>query len=184
MDFIFWPILIPICAIVGVFAYSIVRAVSSARVRELEVRERIAMIERGLVPPPEKDPGGFDRAMERYDRIRDDFGRYGRRSPSRYRSAGVTLMGVGFGLMLLIGVAGENPSSAVGVGGFVVLIGVAFFINSLLVRYDPPPPPPRDRSSSDSPRDTGPGSYRYGRPWPIHMVVGSGIITAPGRYHL
>ena len=26
------------------------------------------MIERGLVPPPEVDPHGFDRAMDRYDR--------------------------------------------------------------------------------------------------------------------
>ena len=38
--------------------------------RELEVRERIAMIERGLVPPPEVDPRGFDRAMDRYERYR------------------------------------------------------------------------------------------------------------------
>jgi hypothetical protein len=152
MDFLFWPFLIPICAIVGAFTYSIVRAVSSARVRELEVRERIAMIERGLVPPPERDPGGFDRAMDRYDRVREDVNGFGHRSPGRYRSAGVTLMGVGFGLMLLIGVAGENPSAAVGVGGFIVVMGMAFFINSLLGRFDPPVPLPRDRSSSEPPR--------------------------------
>jgi len=160
MDFMVWPFLIPICAIIGAFAYSIVRAVSYARVRELEVRERIAMIERGLVPPPEKDPGGFDRAMDRYDRVREVSERSGRRSPGRYRSAGVTLMGVGFGLMLLIGVAGDNASAGIGVGGFIVLIGVAFFINSLLVRYDPPPPPrewPSSQPSSGSsepPRST------------------------------
>jgi len=150
MDFFFWPILIPLCAIVGAFAYSIVRAVSYARVRELEVRERIAMIERGLVPPPEKDPGGFDRAMNRYERAREVSDRFGSRSPGRYRSAGVTLMGVGFGLMLLIGVAGENPASGVGVGGFIVIIGLAFFINSLLGRYDPPPPP-RERPPAEPP---------------------------------
>jgi hypothetical protein len=152
MDFLFWPILIPLCAIIGVFAYSIVKAVSFARVRELEVRERIAMIERGLVPPPEKDPGGFDRAMDRYDRVRRVGDRYEYRSPGRYRSAGVTLMGVGFGLMLLIGVAGDNPSSAVGVGGFIVVMGLAFFINSLLVRSDPLPPPRPDPPSGDAPR--------------------------------
>ena len=61
-------------------------------------------------------------------------------------------MGVGFGLMLLIGVAGDNPSAAVGVGGFIVVIGMAFFINSLLGRFDPPVPLPRDRSSSEPPR--------------------------------
>ena len=38
------------------------------RMRELRIRERIAMIEKGLVPPPEVDPAGFDRAMGRYDR--------------------------------------------------------------------------------------------------------------------
>ena len=52
-------------------------------------------------------------------------------APGRHRRAGVTLMGIGFGLMVLIGFAGESPSSAVGVGGFVVILGLAFFINSL-----------------------------------------------------
>ena len=101
--------------------------------RELEVRERIAMIERGLVPPPEVDPRGFDRAMDRYDRYRV-------RAPRRHRRAGVTLMGVGFGLMVLIGVRRREPLVRVGVGGFLVVIGLAFFINSLFDRNDPPMP--------------------------------------------
>ena len=58
-----WPFLIPIVGTICTFAYIIVLTLSKARVRELEVRERIAMIERGLVPPPEVDPRGFDRAM-------------------------------------------------------------------------------------------------------------------------
>ena len=45
-------------------------------------------------------------------------------------------MGVGFGLMVLIGFAGESPSPAVGVGGFLVIMGLAFFINS---RFDAQP---------------------------------------------
>ena len=48
-----WVFLIPIVAIIGSFTYVIVLTLSRARVRELEMRERIAMIERGLVPPPE-----------------------------------------------------------------------------------------------------------------------------------
>jgi hypothetical protein len=156
MEYLFWPILIPIVAIVGAFTYSIVRAIANARVRELEVRERIAMIERGLVPPPEKDPTGFDRAMSRYDRYRsDDDALLGRRSPGRYRTGGVTLIGVGFGLMLLIGVAGDNMSSAIGVGGFLVVMGLAFVVNSLIgERYEsrlsprdrvaPPPSSPQE----------------------------------------
>jgi hypothetical protein len=119
-----WPFLIPIVAIIGAFTYAVVQTLARARVRELEVRERIAMIERGLVPPPEVDPRGFDRAMDRYERYRE-------RSPGRHRRAGVTLMGVGFGLMLLIGVAGDSMSSGIGVGGFLVIMGFAFFINSL-----------------------------------------------------
>ena len=73
-----WPFLIPIFGIIGSFTYVIVLTLSRARVRELEVRERIAMIERGLVPPPEVDPRGFDRAMDRYERYRE-------RSPGRLR---------------------------------------------------------------------------------------------------
>ena len=65
-----WPFLIPIVGTICVFTYIIVLTLSKARVRELEVRERIALIERGLVPPPEVDPRGFDRAMYRFDRQR------------------------------------------------------------------------------------------------------------------
>jgi hypothetical protein len=133
--FMAWPFLIPIIAIVGAFTTAIVATLSRARVRELEIRERIAMIEKGLVPPPEVDPHGFDRAMDRYDRYSVRAG-----APRRHRSAGVTLMGVGFGLMVLIAFAGESPSSALGVGGFLVVIGLAFFLNSLFDRNDPPMP--------------------------------------------
>jgi hypothetical protein len=160
MDFMFSPFLIAIVAIVGAFTYSIVRAMAQARVRELEVRERIAMIERGLVPPPEKDPQGFDRAMSRYDRIRDeardqDWLRPGR-SHSRYRTGGVTLMGIGFGLMLLISVAGGAPEAGIGVGGFLVVMGLAFVVNSWLSRSDPPytrpMPPPSSSTTAEPPR--------------------------------
>jgi hypothetical protein len=156
----FWPVSIPFVAITGVFVYAIIQALARARVRELEVRERIAMIERGLVPPPEKDPGGFDRAMSVYGRYRDldddrDFqGR--RRTPARYRSAGVTLLGIGFGLMLLISVTGGAADAGIGVGGFLVIIGLAFLVNSWLTRYDPParpagpPPPPRPPDSGNT----------------------------------
>ena len=129
------PFLIPIVAIIGAFVTAIVATLSRARVRELEIRERIAMIEKGLVPPPEMDPAGFDRAMnqhERHDRTS--------RAP-RHRRAGITLMGVGFGMMVLIGFAGERGDlgSAIGVGGFLVVLGAAFFINSLFeLRHQPP----------------------------------------------
>jgi hypothetical protein len=136
--FVVNPFLIPITAIVGVFTFVIVKTLVRARVRELEIRERIAMIERGLVPAPEVDPRGFDRAMSRMER-RD----YSRGS-MRHRRAGVTMMGVGFGLMVLIGFTANEASVAIGVGGFLVVIGIAFFVNSLIDggSYDAPQAPP------------------------------------------
>src|SRR5881394_3647328 len=135
----FWSIFsIPALAIIGSFIYVIVQTLVRARVRELEVRERIAMIERGLVPAPEVDPRGFDRAMSRFER-RD----YSRGS-MRHRRAGVTMMGVGFGLMVLIGFTANDASVAIGVGGFLVVIGIAFFVNSLIDggSHDAQQPPP------------------------------------------
>src|ERR1700756_48578 len=113
---------IPIVAIVGGIIFSIGKTVMRPRVRELEIRERIAMIERGLVPPPEVDPRGFDHVMQRIERheVRSGAG--------RHRRAGVTLMGVGFGLMVLIAFAGGDARSAIGVGGFLAVVGFAFFI--------------------------------------------------------
>jgi len=134
--------LIPIIAIVGGITVAIVGMVHKARLRELEIKERIAMIERGMVPAPESDPRGFDRAitrLEQVQRIRDIQGN----ASARHRRAGITLMGVGFGLMVLISLAGnETPSTAIGVGGFLVVIGLAFFINALFDRRQQQVQPP------------------------------------------
>jgi hypothetical protein len=149
--------MIPIVAIIGGIAAAIVGTVMRARVRELEIRERIAMIEKGLVPPPEVDPRGFEQAMNRYDLLAAVSDR-ARRGGARHRRAGITLLGVGFGLMVLIGVAGDAPESGVGVGGFLVILGIAFFINSLFEgRTEPasPPsnsiPPPAGRAPDSMP---------------------------------
>jgi hypothetical protein len=130
MDWIGLPFLIPIVAIIGAFTYAIVNSAHRARVRELEIRERIAMIERGMVPAPEADPKGFDHAIDRLEkvnRIRDLQGQ----SSARHRRAGITLIGVGLGLMVLITFAGGSPEEGFGVGGFLAILGIAFFINSL-----------------------------------------------------
>jgi hypothetical protein len=127
----FW---IPIVVIIGAFIYAMVRTLARARVRELEIRERIAMIERGLMPPPEVDPRGFDRALHRLERPRFHTG------ARRHRRAGVVLIGIGFGLMVLIGFAAGESGVALGVGGFLVVVGLAFFINSLIDNWPEPPP--------------------------------------------
>jgi hypothetical protein len=141
------PFLIPIVAIVGGIFAGIVATLSRARVRELEIRERIAMIERGMVPPPETDPGGFDRRMDAVERLQRGRGHIA----PRHRSAGIILMSIGLGMYVLISFAGGLNREALGVGGFIAILGLGFFVNSLFFHYQPPPPqmsaPPNDAQS-------------------------------------
>ena len=136
------PFLIPITAIVGGILAGIVATVTRGRVRELEIRERIAMIERGMVPPPESDPEGFDRRMHSMERLQR------RDVAPRHRSAGVVLIAVGLGMIVLLTYAGDVPRQAIGIGGFIVILGLGFFVNSLMAhptlppRSNQPPPPP------------------------------------------
>ena len=158
-----WPFLIPIVGTICTFAYIIVLTLSKARVRELEVRERIAHDRAG--------PGAAARSRSARLRPGDarptTRNRY--RSPGRHRRAGVTLMGVGFGLMMLIGVAGGAMNEGIGVGGFFVIMGLAFFINSLFEhpddQYQPAPPRPRrsrpDDLGASTPRITDEFRSRY-----------------------
>jgi hypothetical protein len=146
MDGPIWA-LIPIAGIVGGISLAIYKTAAMARVRELEVRERIAMIEKGLIPSPESNPRGFEQAMSAMARgaNRDWYDdpqfhafmrhRYYRRA-ERQRGAGITLMGIGFGLMLLIGLAGGEPERGLGIGGFMAVFGLAFFLNSLFERRE------------------------------------------------
>jgi len=116
--------LIPMAAILGFWFFLISVSQAKARVRELQVRERIALIEKGMMPAPEVDPRGFERAAARYEYRRS-------RGTGRHRSAGITLIGVGLGLAMMIAFAGEDPQKALGIGGFIVMLGLAFLINSI-----------------------------------------------------
>jgi hypothetical protein len=150
----FSPFVVPVAAIVGWFTYAIIQTLSKARVRELEVRERIAMIERGLVPPPEVDPRGFDHAMSRMERL-EQYRGY-RHGSGRHRRAGVILVGVGLGLMVMIGFAGGEPGPAIGVGGFIAIIGASLFVSGMFEnRVDPPVTSP---GSFGAPTSTPPPS--------------------------
>jgi hypothetical protein len=145
----FWalgPFLIPIVAIAGGILAGIVATVTRARVRELEIRERIAMIERGMVPPPEADPETFDRRMQAMD-----YQRRGHVAP-RHRSAGVILIAIGFGMIVLLTYAGGLPREALGIGGFIVILGLGFFVNSLFA-----PQPAAPSRQADPPASPGPG---------------------------
>jgi hypothetical protein len=143
----FWSLgifVIPIVAIAGGIISGIVHTVMRARVRELEIRERIAMIERGLVPPPESDPETFDRRMYSMHQIQREH------VAPRHRSAGVVLMSVGLGMMVLLTYAGGVPRQGLGVGGFIMILGLGFFINSLFAPR-PPATSPAPPSSSSRP---------------------------------
>jgi len=131
----FSPFMIPIVAILGWAAISIVSSIGKARVRELEIRERIAMIERGMVPSPETDPNGFERRMHAIDQVQY------RHTAPKFRAGGVMVVSVGFGLMTLLWFVGE-PRVGIGIGGFLVIIGLGLLVNSILSAYAPPPPPP------------------------------------------
>jgi uncharacterized protein DUF6249 len=141
---------IPVVAIVGGLFVAMVGTISKARIRELEIRERIAMIERGLVPPPEKDPEVFEHRMQAIDRVQR------RDHAPRFRAGGIMTISVGLGLMTLLWSVGAAPEG-IGVGGFIVIIGLGLLVNSLFNRpqsyhYMPPQPP------TGGPSDTGPTS--------------------------
>lgn len=129
------PFLIPIVAIAGGILAGIVHTVTRGRVRELEIRERIAMIERGMVPPPESDPEAFDRRMHSVQLIQREH------VAPRHRSAGVVLIAVGLGMMVLLTYAGGVPRQGLGIGGFIVILGLGFFVNSLFAPRPPTFPP-------------------------------------------
>ena len=153
VDFGFWPLVVSVVAIVSGCAVAIVATIARKEVRALEIRERIAMIERGLVPPPEVDPGGFDRAMNQYDRRA--MRRSHRHAPFRHRRLGIIYMAIGFGLMMLIGI--DSLRLGIRVGGFFVVIGLALFINALFEPVSPSdtsgPSIPLSRPSGGSPHE-------------------------------
>ena len=86
-----------------------------AKVLEMAHRERLAMIERGLVPPALPEP---------------------QRSPRKGLRIGVLLVGLGLGVGLLsaLGLASEGESMlpGIGAGGLVLLIGAAFVVNGVI----------------------------------------------------
>ncbi|HUL72477.1 MAG TPA: DUF6249 domain-containing protein [Vicinamibacterales bacterium] len=133
--------IIPAIVLLGGFGFVYAGIYSRMKARELAHRERLAMIERGLVPPPESDP------KQLYASVL--VARAGTRS-SRQRSAGVLIVGLGLGLMMIISFVANDPQIGLGVGGAVTIFGAAMLVNAHLGRdetpapapFSPPPPPP------------------------------------------
>jgi len=139
MELFFSPFTVAIVAIVGGIMAGIVSTISKGRVREMEIRERIAMIERGLVPPPEADPAGFERSLRSVEGVQY------RHSNVRHRNGGIIVMAIGFGLMVLIAFTSGEVNVGIGVGGFLVILGFGLFLVSLWSASPLPLPPPVDR---------------------------------------
>jgi len=128
---------IPLIALIGGLIIGGMALQHRAKLRELAYKERIAMIERGLVPPPETDPGAFDRALG--EAVKTRVGAEPRAPGERalrHRTAGVALIALGLGLMLIIGFAGGAPGAGIGVGGAIMVVGAAGLVNSLFVAQD------------------------------------------------
>ena len=102
-----------------------------SEVLERQHRERMAMIERGNVPPPPSPR---------------------RSAPSLAMSLGIITVGLGLSLMMLISIASEAPSVGIGIGGAIVILGLSFIVRSLVVR------PPESSSTLISPPPVPPGA--------------------------
>ena len=121
---------------------------SRRHIREMEHRERLAMIERGLAPPPDFEALAAERTLSN-----DDASRYAR--IMRWRTAGIIMIGLGLAYFFLVAFAVRNPEIGIGVGGAFATIGAAFFVNALMLqrsfnahgvrRPERFPPPPGSR---------------------------------------
>ena len=122
--------LVSVMMVAGVFVLWIAIR-SRARLRELEFRERLAMIERGVAPAPERDPATFERVVMPPPPP----------TPKnvRTRSTGVMLINVGFALMILITFTGGSEEVGIGIGGAFAVLGAAFVVNAVLSSRDQPP---------------------------------------------
>ena len=121
-------ILFLLMTIVAGVALMITAMNNRRQIRELEHRERLAMIERGVMPSPETNPAAFEAAAGFSQPDKDEVARQ-----QRYRTAGVMLIGFGFGLIFVIGAAAGAPEVGWGIGGAWISLGAASLLNYWLM---------------------------------------------------
>jgi hypothetical protein len=115
-----WIAVVAIGAWAAIVLYRIYLA---GRTRDQAHRERLAMIEKGLVPPPETDP-------QRFDAMMDWRGRYGARG-QHSRRTGIILLALGLAFSL----TGYMQIGSIRMGGtagvLLIFLGVAFLLISV-----------------------------------------------------
>ena len=97
--------------------------VNRRAVREMEHRERLAMIQRGLLPAPESDPLGFEEGVEAFTGA--DL------KSERWRTAGTLTVGLGVALMILLTFSAGEFAVGFGVGGAFAALGAAILFNGI-----------------------------------------------------
>jgi hypothetical protein len=123
------------------------------RMREMTHRERLAMIDRGLIPTPDDDPIRLD-PIGRSSRVGGERG-------ERFRTAGVLMIGLGLGLTVLITFTAGQLDIGLGIGGAWAVLGCASLLNYFLIsrggpeepfpRWTPPPRSPEPPRTPEPP---------------------------------
>ena len=113
-------------AIAGGVVLMIAAMNNRRQVREMAHRERLAMIERGLIPSPETDP-------QRFEAVTGLTAPKAPRRGERFRTVGVSMIGLGAGLGLLIIATGNPVEVGVGIGGAWIALGGASLLNYFLI---------------------------------------------------
>jgi len=120
------PFMIPIVAIIGGITVAIIRILGAQRLAELERRERIAMIERGLDPakiPPSANPYSYENGQGWGTRSRRAHG---------LLIGGLVVVAVGISMMIGLGVT-ESHGASWTLGTMPFLVGLALLISAKVI---------------------------------------------------
>lgn len=128
--------LIPLVVIVGLFVLAGLAILRSTRLRELKHKEWMALVEKGIVPPPEMTPpaaAGGGLKPDALGGLEGTAPTARSAAAERFRSAGVVFVGLGAAIALIIGVAASAAQVGIGIGGAVAVVGAALFVNGTLM---------------------------------------------------
>ncbi len=114
-------VLLPALIIIGGVVVMVAGIRHATRQAEFQHQERLAMIERGVTPPE----GG-----RRAEGLR--------RSHGLKMSLGILLCGLGLGLVMLITFAAGEPGTGAGIGGAIVMVGIAFIVSAFFTERQGP----------------------------------------------